>query len=409
MRKANTTISEIKINGVTRYRVTYPTATGRKREHYVDRKKADSRLKEIKAEQKQFGLSVDAMSSTTRAQAVAAAEILAGSGITLVEAARFILAEKKREQSGVPITEAVEAFLQSRGDRSADYLNTLRPRLEYIAIFFAGRTTAGIKASDCQRLLDGLAGTQSQRTVSHYRTHLSVFLKFCESREWITGNPAKRTTSVKVPGQETAILTPQEAATLLSVCHRDILPGVIIAAFCGLRNAEIERLDWKAVSLAQGIITIGAGVAKTNSRRVVSIPDNAAAWLAPYAQDNGKVWPADETRARDLWTLARVQAGYGPFIATSSAVKEAMTDPATGKDRKDLKPWPANVLRHSSISYRVALEKNLAKVAYEAGNSPGIVQRHYNGLASPQAAKAFFDIMPDEVGNITRPQFTKAA
>ena len=204
MRKANTTISDIKINGVTRYRGTYPTATGRKREHYVDRKKADSRLKEIKAEQKQFGLSVDAMSSTTRAQAVAAAEILAGSGITLVEAARFILAEKKREQSGVPITEAVEAFLQSRGDRSADYLNTLRPRLEYIAIFFAGRTTAGIKASDCQRLLDGLAGTQSQRTVSHYRTHLSVFLKFCESREWITGNPAKRTTSVKVPGQETA-------------------------------------------------------------------------------------------------------------------------------------------------------------------------------------------------------------
>jgi len=276
MRKASTAISELKIRGVTRYRVTYPTATGRKRELYVDRKKAERRLKEVKDEQKRFGQSVTAMTSTTRADATAAEKLLTDSGITLVEAARFILAEKKREQSGVPITEAVEAFLQSRGDRSADYLNTLRPRLEYIANFFAGRTTAGIKANDCQRLLDGLAGTQSQRTVSHYRTHLSVFLKFCESREWITGNPAKRTTSVKVPGQETAILTPQEAATLLSACHRDILPGVIIATFCGLRNAEIERLDWKAVSLAQGIITIGAGVAKTNSRRVVSIPDNAS-------------------------------------------------------------------------------------------------------------------------------------
>ena len=263
--------------------------------------------------------------------------------------------------------------------------------------------------SDCQRLLDGLAGTQSPRTVSHYRTHLSVFLKFCESREWITGNPAKRTTQVKVPGHDTAILTPQEAANLLAVCHRDILPGVIIGMFCGLRQAEIERLDWKAISLVQGIITIGASVAKTNSRRVVSIPDNAAAWLAPYAQDNGKVWPADETRARDLWTLARVQSGYGPFIATSSAVKEAMTDPATGKDRKDLKPWPANVLRHSSISYRVALEKNLAKVAYEAGNSPGIIQRHYNGLATPQAAKLFFDIMPDVGEKVTHGEFNKAA
>jgi integrase len=408
MRKANTAISEIKINGVTRYRVTYPTATGRKREHYVDRKKAESRLKEIKTEQKRFGLSVDAMSSTTRAQAVAATEILAGSGITLVEAARFILAEKKREQSGVPIKVAVEAFLRSRDDRSDDYRNTLKPRLEYIEKFFAGRTTASIKANDCQQLLDGLAGTQSPRTVSHYRTHLSVFMKFCESREWITGNPAKRTTQVKVPGQDTAILPPEEAATLLSVCHEDILPGVIIAMFCGLRNAEIERLDWKAVSLAQGIITIGAGVAKTNSRRVCAIPKNAKAWLASYAKKAGKVWPADETRARDLWTLARVQAGYGPFTATSNAVKEAMTDPATGKERKDLKPWPANVLRHSSISYRVALEKNLAKVAYEAGNSPGIIQRHYNGLATPQAAKAFFDIMPDVAENVTHAQFKAA-
>ena len=394
MRTASTAISKVKINGVPRYRVTYPTATGRKREHYVSRKKAESRLKEIKDEQKRFGQSMTAMTSTTRADAAAAERVLAGTGITLVEAARFILAEKKREQSGVPIPEAVEAFLQSRGDRSADYLNTLRPRLEYISNFFAGRSTAGIKAGDCQRLLDGLAGTHSQRTVSHYRTHLSVFLKFCESREWITGNPAKRTTQVKVPGQEAEILSPQEAATLLSVCHRDILPGVIISMFCGLRQAEIERLDWKSVSLDQGIITIGAGVAKTNSRRVVTIPDNAKAWLASYAQDAGKVWPADETRARDLWTLAKVRAGYGPFAATSNTVKDAMTDPKTKKTRRDLRPWPANALRHSAITYRVAQEKNLAKIAYESGNSPAVIQRHYNGLAAPDTAKAFFSIMP---------------
>jgi hypothetical protein len=141
MRTASTGISTVKINGVPRYRVTYPTATGRKREHYVSRKKAESRLKEIKDEQKRFGQSMTAMTSTTRADAAAAERILAGTGITLVEAARSILAEKKREQAGVPIAEAVEAFLQSRSDRSTDYLNTLRPRLEYISNFFAGRST----------------------------------------------------------------------------------------------------------------------------------------------------------------------------------------------------------------------------------------------------------------------------
>lgn len=95
MRKANTSITEVSINGITRYRLTYPTATGRKREHYVDRKKAEKRLKEIKDEQKRFGHSVTAMTSTTRADATAAEKLLEGTGITLVEAARFILAEKR--------------------------------------------------------------------------------------------------------------------------------------------------------------------------------------------------------------------------------------------------------------------------------------------------------------------------
>ena len=78
----------------------------------------------------------------------------------------------------------------------------------------------------------------------------------------------------------------------------------------------------------------------------------------------------------------------------------AQTDPKTEKPRKDLRPWPHNALRHSAISYRVALEKDLAKIAYESGNSPAIIQRHYNGLASPQTAKAFFSITPDTAANV---------
>ena len=409
MRKANTAISEVKISGVPTFRLTYPTATGRKREHFVDRKKAEKRLKEIKDEQKRFGLSVTAMTSTTRADAAAAEKILEGTGLTLVEVARAMVEQLQKEQAGVPVADAIEAFMQSRSSRSGRYLSTLKGRAAYISNFFAGRTTAGIKASDCQQLLDGLAATQSPRTVSHYRTHLSVFLKFCEAREWIDSNPAKRTEKVMVPGQETAILTSQEAATFLSVCHRDILPGVILAMFCGLRQAEIERLDWKAVDLAQGIITIGAGVAKTNSRRVVPIPENAKAWLAPYAQESGNVWPSDQTKARDLWTLSRINAGYGPFFTDYPPARAAQLDPKTEKARKDLKPWPHNALRHSAISYRLAMTSDLAKTACESGNSPAIIKKHYDALATPQAAKLFFDILPAEAGNIARPRFNKAA
>ncbi|MFA7344900.1 MAG: hypothetical protein WC003_11390 [Terrimicrobiaceae bacterium] len=409
MRKANTAISELKINGVTRYRVTYPTATGRKRELYVDKKKAESRLKEIKEEQKRFGLSVTAMTSTTRADAVAAEKILAGTGLTLVEIARAAVEEKRRKESGEPMSDAVKAFEQSRADRSDEYRATLKSRSTYISKFFADRTTSSITADDCQRMLDGLAATSSPATVRHYRTQLSMFFSFCESRGWITGNPAKRTSKVTVTGREAAILTPQEAATLLSVCHPEIFPGVVLAMFCGLRQAEIERLDWKAISLAQGDITIGAGVAKTNSRRVVTIPANAKAWLASYAKKEGKVWPSDLTKARDLWTLSRINAGYGPFFTDYPPAWAAQIDPQTETTRKDLKPWPANALRHSAISYRLAQKKNLAAIAYEAGNSPKIIQAHYNGLATPQAARLFFDIMPTMGEKVTHAKFNKAA
>jgi len=394
MRIAKTTISEVRMHGRPAYRLTYPTPAGRKREHFAAREKAEFRLKEIQLEQKRFGLSADAMTSTTRADAVAAGQLLAGSGISLAEAARIVLAERQRLESGIPVAEAVLAFMDSRADSSAEYLATLKSRSAYIVNFFSGRTTAGIKPADCQRLLDGLVA--SPGTVRHYRTQLSMLFTFCESRGWISGNPAKLTSKMKVTAGVAEILTPQDASALLSVCHRDILPGVALAMFCGLRNAEIERLDWKAVNLAEGIVTIGAGIAKTNSRRVVALPENARNWLAPYAQEKGKVWP-EETRARDLWTLARVQAGFGPFFSDYPPAVAAMLDPDTETVRTDLRPWPANALRHSAISYKLATTPDLARVAYESGNSPGVIQRHYNGLASPQAAKLFFAITPDDV------------
>jgi len=399
MRTAGTSISEVKIAGKVRFRVTYPTASGRKREHFTDEKKAKARLKEVKADQKRFGESANALTSATRADASAAEKILEGTGISLTEAARFVLADWKRKQEGRPIKDAVADFLQSREGKSLNYRITLRGRMDYIGEAWAGRTTASITPADCQSLLDGITATHSPRTASHYRTHLSVFFAFCEARGWCAGNPAKKTSPIKVTGEEVEILTPSDAAALLANCDRAILPGVVLGMFCGLRQAEIERLDWKAIDLKQGHVTIGAGVAKTNSRRVCTIPDNAGAWLALNAQESGKVWPESED-ARNLWNLARIKAGFGPFFSTRSVVNKAQTDPATEKTREDLRPWPHNALRHTAISSRVALEGDLAKIAYESGNSPGIVQRHYNGLAKPEAAKLFFSIMPDTPVNV---------
>jgi hypothetical protein len=56
--------------------------------------------------------------------------------------------------------------------------------------------------------------------------------------------------------------------------------------------------------------------------------------------------------------------------------------------------WKANALRHSFISYRVALTKDIAAVALEAGNSPTMIFRHYRELVTEEESAQWFGIAP---------------
>ena len=56
--------------------------------------------------------------------------------------------------------------------------------------------------------------------------------------------------------------------------------------------------------------------------------------------------------------------------------------------------WKHNGLRHSFISYRVAVIKNVAQVALEAGNSPAMIFSNYRELVTPKDAEMWFGIVP---------------
>jgi hypothetical protein len=56
--------------------------------------------------------------------------------------------------------------------------------------------------------------------------------------------------------------------------------------------------------------------------------------------------------------------------------------------------WAKNGLRHSFISYRLAILYDTARVALEAGNSPEVIFESYRELVMPEAATAWFEIKP---------------
>jgi integrase len=198
---------------------------------------------------------------------------------------------------------------------------------------------------------------------------VKVLFSFAKAQNYL---PDERATAVeqiqqvRVKSDDVTIFTPEEMTTLLHNAPPELVPILAIGAFSGIRMAELNRLDWKAVDLERKFIEVRAGQAKTASRRIIPISENLAAWLTPLER-KGKI-----VRTKELQT-------HVPALARACGIE-----------------WPRNVLRDSFISYRIAVVQSADQVALEAGNSPSIIFKHYRELTTPEQADKWFGILPKD-------------
>jgi integrase len=206
---------------------------------------------------------------------------------------------------------------------------------------------------------------------------IGTLFRFAQRRGYLPKDwdELDRLEKVKVKGIAVEVFTSDEMTRLLKAAPEKFVPVLAIGGFAGLRSAEIERLDWQELRLAERFIEVTAGKAKTASRRLVPISDNLSAWLAPFASSEGQVWPQGHDARYD-----------------------AQQDTARAAGIK----WKANGLRHSFISYRLAQIQNVNQVAMEAGNSPSVIHTHYRKLVRPADAARWFSIAPISNENILR-------
>jgi integrase len=169
-------------------------------------------------------------------------------------------------------------------------------------------------------------------------------------------------------GTDIEVFTPAELRKLLDMVRPEMVPYLAIAAFAGLRAAEIDRLDWSEVNLAERFIELKASKAKTASRRLAPIPDNLLAWLTPYAQPFGPVCNFERSDKQLFY-----------YLAPKAGLK-----------------WKRNGLRHSFISYRLAVVKDVGAVSLEAGNSAQMIFKHYRQLVTEKQGNEWFSIKPGE-------------
>jgi len=314
---------------------------------------------------KKFGITVDHA-------AKAYADILKclPPDVTPLDAARDYAKRHPANMAKKTVSEVVAELVEAKrnANKSLRYVQDLESRAGAFANAFQCNILS-VTSDALRAYLDGKK--MAPRTYKNHVTTLGTLFEFAKARGFLPKD-SDLMDGIEIPEDshngEIEIYSADEITALLAHADARIVPAIAIAAFAGLRSAELERLDWKEVRLPEGFIEIKAIKAKTRSRRLIPIADNLRQWLAPYADKTGPV----------------VYDGAGEYFY--KLMKKAADSAGI--------TWKRNALRHSFISYRVAITNDAAKVSLEAGNSPAMVFQHYRALVTPEQAKQWFSISP---------------
>ncbi|MEY4385535.1 MAG: hypothetical protein RLY20_818 [Verrucomicrobiota bacterium] len=345
--------------------------------------------------------------------------------VSLSQAVDFYLKRHPVHMKPKKVREVVDELMKGKeGDKlSRRYLRQLRYDMDRFADRFRGRL-GDVLGADIDEWLRSLQ--VGPRTRNNLRNSVQTLFNFAIGRRYLpTDHDELNAVPVVKDGDgEIEIFTPEEMAEILAAGDKNAVPFLAMAAFAGVRHAELERLEWAHVKRDASVIEIKAGMAKTASRRVIPLLPNLAAWLEDHWKDSGKVSPyvnmvdeivevtrrVNESR-RAAWAKKH-KVGKKKLAATLAAARKRLAaerkKASKQGGRVPMFPgcetaaeegwtpfvWKHNALRHSFISYRVAQIQNVAQVALEAGNSPGMIFKHYRELVRPADAERWFAIVP---------------
>jgi integrase/recombinase XerD len=306
-----------------------------------------------------------------RTDALAAMTVLAGSGLSLTQAAKIAVEFHGVQTSVISLNDAVAALLKAKSKRSERYKKDLRLKLEKFAKDFPDQKLAEISVREIKNWLKkrGAAVTNN-----NYRTALSVLFSHAKTEEWIASNPIEYVAAEEEDTKQPGILEMFQVRALLKACAEiqpDFVPAVTIALFAGVRpESELWHLRRQHVDLKKAEIDVHKSKSQ-GSTRFLKIEQNLVAWLQRYLKDEpGPISPQGDAYYSRLQRI-RAEAGI---------IK-----------------WPQDVLRHSFASYRYAAcgDENLTRKEMGHYGSVHTFLRHYKNRVRDEDAKEFWAMIPD--------------
>jgi integrase len=292
--------------------------------------------------------------------------------------------DKKRKFS-----EAIQSYLleMQRAGRDEEYQKHTLRALERLSAKHGDKALEDITSQDISDFIHDLPF--QALTKDHYRTYLVGAFKWFISQKWIKSNPASAVPSPKVHLAEPGILSVAETKALFRKNVKvdpEICGLLALGAFAGMRSSAISRLSWNELDFKNRAILTPASKTKKGRRHFIEgLPDNLWPWLERTPKKAFQMTPRQFSRRREE---AFARAG---LLVTKAAAKAS-------KGKLQPKSPPKNCLRHSFVSYHVALHRDPGKTALLISHkNQNILWDHYLGVAKKEDASRYFGISPRAV------------
>lgn len=317
--------------------------------------------------------------------------LLAGKGISLLDAARLIcnaldakpsrcaLSDvqfcsniietgkrhiRKVEMSvcgGFALYLGTKTHLRAESFRDIRYLGN---RLLKANPDFAKHNFSELSISDCEKWLSEAFATPSQ--FNKARAMLHGLFEFALRREWCEKNVVKLIERKKVVEKEIKPLTLSQTSRLLKTAKRkpysDCLAAVGLLLLAGIRPREVRRLKWCDIDLDENFIIVRSVCSKTGGVRQVEICPALKKFLRELKNEpDSHICPPNWARR---WRKIRDASGFKGI-------------------------WTQDVLRHTYASYHAKCFRDLPRLQLNMGHrEQSLLRSRYVNMSNISHADA---------------------
>jgi site-specific recombinase XerD len=301
---------------------------------------------------------------------------------SLTEAVKYFLANHRAPDYTIALNNAISRYIEDKESLLRERtINALKRSLKRFSDAVSNADVRTITSEQITLFLKSIrvgdTNKISRKTWNNYRDELHAFFKWCIEKDLATKRPYCFINPVesvirhknKIVREEQALHPKTSIPEKVRLLFTDLMgqggeliPYFALCYFAGIRPEEVQRMNGREkelINLDTCVITIPAAISKTRQQRQVEIAPNLTEWLRAFS---GPILPTNHRK----------------MIAATRKAHELAHDE----------------MRHSFISYHVALHRSVGDAALQAGNSETIVKRHYLNLHPREDGAKFFSIHP---------------